>query len=225
MSGDMFVNNNENPFGSKLQDEDNFFLQPEDIHSYAKQTEPQRRLNDYDYNILKEDAYKDVTDEIFKLEYKISKTEEELKDIDNKIRMAKDVRDFNKVEQLFNRKKQLQEDLDGLIEIYNDTSLSAKISGGITNLLSPKVKEQFGGIRKLFGMFSDAIIAKLPKKFSSVLELRKSLAKLENINKSVDELMTMQTPYGEAGDKYIKLSKYITRANTIQAEIGEFTKF
>ena len=173
------------------------------------------------YNILKEDAYKDVTDEIFKLEYKISRTEEELKDIDNQIRMAKDVRDFNKVEQLFNRKKQLQEDLDGLIEIYNDTSLSAKISGGITNLLSPKVKEQFGGMRKLFGMFSDAIIAKLPKKFSSVLELRKSLAKLENINKSVDELMTMQTPYGEAGDKYIKLSKYITRANTIQAEIAK----
>ena len=121
MSGDMFVNNNENPFGGKFQDEDNFFLQPEDIHSFAKQTEPQRRLNNYDYNILKEDAYKDVTDEIFKLEYKISKTEEELKDIDNKIRMAKDVRDFNKVEQLFNRKKQLQEDLDGLIEIYNDT--------------------------------------------------------------------------------------------------------
>ena len=221
MSGDMFVNNNENPFGGKFQDEDNFFLQPEDIHSFAKQTEPQRRLNDYDYNILKEDAYKDVTDEIFKLEYKISKTEEELKDIDNQIRMAKDVRDFNKVEQLFNRKKKLQEDLDGIIEIYNDTSLSAKISGGITNLLSPKVKEQFGGIRKLFGMFSDAIIAKLPKKFSSVLELRKSLAKLENINKSVDELMTMQTPYGEAGDKYRKLSKYITRANTIQAEIAK----
>ena len=221
MSGDMFVNNNENPFGGKFQDEDNFFLQPEDIHSFAKQTEPQRRLNDYDYNILKEDAYKDVTDEIFKLEYKISKTEEELKDIDNKIRMAKDVRDFNKVEQLFNRKKQLQEDLEGLIEIYNGTSLSAKISGGITNLLSPKVKEQFGGIRKLFGMFSDAIIAKLPKKFSSVLELRKSLAKLENINKSVDELMTMQTPYGKAGDKYVKLSKYITRANTIQGEIAK----
>ena len=224
MSGDMFVNNNENPFGSKLQDEDNFFLQPEDIHSFANQTEPQRRLNDYDYNILKEDAYKDVTDEIFKLEYKISKTEDELKDIDNQIRMAKDVRDFNKVEQLFNRKKQLQEDLEGLIEIYNDTSLSAKISGGITNMLSPKVKENFSGIKKLFGIFSDALISKLPKRFSSALELKKSLAKLENINKSVDELMTMQTPYGEAIDKYEKLTKYITRANTIQAQISKSLK-
>ena len=224
MSGDMFVNNNENPFGSKLQDDNNFFLQPEEIHPINGQTEPQRRLNDYDYNILKEDAYKDVTDEIFKLEYKISKTEEELKSIENEIQAAKDVRDFNKVEFLFNRKKQLQEDLNGLIEIYNDTSLSAKISGGITNMLSPKVKENFSGMKKLFGIFSDALIAKLPKRFSSALELKKSLAKLENINKSVDELMTMQTPYGEAIDKYEKLTKYITRANTIQAQISKSLK-
>lgn len=220
----MFVNNNENPFGNKLQDDDNFFLQPEDIRPINVQTEPQRRLNDYDYNILKEDAYKDVTDEIFKLEYKISKTEEELKSIEDEIQAAKDVRDFNKVEFLFNRKKQLQEDLNGLIEIYNDTSLSAKISGGITNMLSPKVKENFSGIKKLFGIFSDALISKLPKRFSSALELKKSLAKLENINKSVDELMTMQTPYGEAVDKYEKLTKYITRANTIQAQISKSLK-
>ena len=220
----MFVNNNENPFGNKLQDDDNFFLQPEEIRPINVQTEPQRRLNDYDYNILKEDAYKDVTDEIFKLEYKISKTEEELKSIEDEIQAAKDVRDFNKVEFLFNRKKQLQEDLNGLIEIYNDTSLSAKISGGITNMLSPKVKENFSGMKKLFGMFSDALISKLPKRFSSALELKKSLAKLENINKSVDELMTMQTPYGEAIDKYEKLTKYITRANTIQAQISKSLK-
>ena len=224
MSGDMFVNNNENPFGNKLQDDDNFFLQPEEIRPINGQTEPQRRLNDYDYNILKEDAYKDVTDEIFKLEYKISKTEEELKSIEDEIQAAKDVRDFNKVEFLFNRKKQLQEDLNGLIEIYNDTSLSAKISGGITNMLSPKVKENFSGMKKLFGIFSDALISKLPKRFSSALELKKSLAKLENINKSVDELMTMQTPYGEAIDKYEKLTKYITRANTIQAQISKSLK-
>lgn len=224
MSRDMFVNNNENPFGNKLQDDDNFFLQPEEIRPINGQTEPQRRLNDYDYNILKEDAYKDVTDEIFKLEYKISKTEEELKSIEYEIQAAKDVRDFNKVEFLFNRKKQLQEDLNGLIEIYNDTSLSAKISGGITNMLSPKVKENFSGIKKLFGIFSDALISKLPKRFSSALELKKSLAKLENINKSVDELMTMQTPYGEAIDKYEKLTKYITRANTIQAQISKSLK-
>ena len=61
----------------------------------------------------------------------------------------------------------------------------------------------------------------LPSKFSSVLEIRQSLEKLESINKSVDELMSLQTPYGEAGDKYTQLSKYITRANNIQAQISK----
>ena len=61
-------------------------------------------------------------------------------------------------------------------------------------------------------------------KFASVQELKQSLNKLENINKSVDELMTLQTPYGEADEKYDQLSKYITRANTIQAKISRLLK-
>ena len=36
--------------------------------------------------------------------------------------------------------------------------------------------------------------------------------------------MSVQYPYGEAGDKYEQLSKYIARANTIQAEISRFMK-
>ena len=61
-------------------------------------------------------------------------------------------------------------------------------------------------------------------KFASVQELKQSLNKLENINKSVDELMTLQTPYVEAGEKQDQLSKYITRANTIQAKISRLLK-
>ena len=61
----------------------------------------------------------------------------------------------------------------------------------------------------------------LPQKFSTSMELKKSLLKLDNINKSVDELMTLQTPYGEAQDKYEQLSKYIVKANNIQAEISK----
>ena len=59
---------------------------------------------------------------------------------------------------------------------------------------------------------------------SSVIELKQSLNKLESINKNVDELMTMQTPYGEAADKYAQLSKYIARANNIQAKISRSLK-
>ena len=68
------------------------------------------------------------------------------------------------------------------------------------------------------------LIPRLPKKISSSIELKKSLEKLENINKSVDELMTLQTPYGEAIDKYVQLSKYITKANSIHAKISKNLK-
>lgn len=215
MEKDTFVNNQENIFNKKnAENDNNFFLHSEPIQMHSDQV---KRLNDYDYNILKEDAYKDVSDEIFKLEYKISKAEEELKNLDKQIQTAKDIHDFNLVENLFNKKKILEEDLKGLIEIYNDTSLSAKISGGLTN----KFKEQVSGAKKVLESFSEIIISKLPKRFSTVLEIKKSLSKLENISRNVDELMTLQTPYGEAGDKYEQLSKYITRANAIQAEISK----
>ena len=113
-------------------DENNFFLGNNDVDN-AGGSEPVRRLNDYDYNILKEDAYKDISNELFKLEYKISKIEAELQSLDSQIQSARDISDYDTIEVLSNRKRVLQNDLDGLVEIYNDKSLSAKISGGILN--------------------------------------------------------------------------------------------
>ena len=220
MTGDFFANNKKNLF--LKTDEENFFMQPENIHLQANVTEPVRRLNDYDYNILQKEAYKDVSDELFKLEYKLAKTEEEIKSLESQIQAAKDIHDFTAVESLFNRKKQLIEEHRELTEIYNETSLSAKISGGIFNAFSNKMKTKYSGVKKSLDMLGQLCLSKLPKRFSQVLEIKKSLSKLENINKSVDELMTLQTPYGEGGDKYIQLSKYITKANYIQSEISRF---
>lgn len=197
--------------------EDNFFLGVGENHFGS---EPSRRLNDYDYNILKEDAYKDISNELFKLEYRISRLEEELKSVDMQIQSSRDISDYDTVEILMNRKHQLQDDLSALVEVYNEKSLSAKISGGIFNIF----KDKFSKITDVVNTFKDSVISVLPGKFSSAIELKQSLSKLESINKSVDELMTMQTPYGEAGDKYEQLSKYITRANAIQAKIARSLK-
>ena len=73
-------------------------------------------------------------------------------------------------------------------------------------------------------MCDKIILSKFPGKISSVIEIKNSLKTLENINKSVDELMKSKYPYGEASEKYNQLSKYIARANTIQAEIYKFMK-
>ena len=220
----------QNPFAEA--DSDNFFLTGE---MNSMPPEPSRRLNDYDSNLLEADAYKEVSDELFKIEYKIARLEEELKEIDYRIQSARDIYDYDQIEILSNRKQLLKKEYASLIKIYNDMSLSAKLSDGILNL--------FGGNRKTIGnteknhlphrlkalnegckFILDSILAKMPKKFSSVFELKKSLSKLESINKNVDELIGMNIPYGENVDKYDQLSKYIIRANSIQNNISKIIK-
>lgn len=214
---------NQNPFEKKENPADNFFLMDETTASQPIRgvSEP-RRLNDYDSNLLKEDAYKDIGDDLFKLEYKISKTEEEIRSLESQIQSARDIHDFSLVESLENREKTLEEDYQTLVEIYNEKSLSARISEGISNLLfGGKLKKDLNAFQQSICDVGERILAKLPKRFSSIFELRKSLAKLENINKSVDELITMNIPYGENINKYEQLSKYIIKANSIQNDISK----
>ena len=224
MKGDIFVNNNQANIFQTESHENNFFVKQEALQANEIQAEPARRLNDYDYNILSEEAYKDLSDELFKLEYKISRLEEELSGIDGQIQSARDISDYDTVEYLLNRKKQLKTELEESVQIYNDKGLSAKISGGIFNILSPKIKIHFTKLNSITAALKESILTSLPSRFSSISEIKQSLNKLENINKSVDELMTLQTPYGEAGEKYAQLSKYIIRANTIQAKISRLLK-
>ena len=74
-----------NQLKNKIQGDQNFFMSQQEADSNLYIQEPARRLNDYDMNILQEDAYKDVKDEVFKLEYKISRLEEQIRDLDNQI--------------------------------------------------------------------------------------------------------------------------------------------
>ncbi len=223
MNSDNSANNKTNPFDSVSAEQENFFLQPENITA-PHSASVLRRLNDYDNNILQKEAYRDIKNEVFKLEYKIAKTEEELKFIESQIQAANDIHDFETSEALFVRYKQLKYELSDLTNLYNETSLSARISGEITSIFSPKFMNHFKGIKRFFEMIESKIIEKLPQKLASSIELKKTLDKLKTINKNVDELMTLQTPYGEAGSKYIQLSKYITKANSIHSKISKSLK-
>ena len=206
---------------------DNFFLNG-DFNLLP--AEPARRLNAYDSTLLEEDAYKEVSDELFKLEYKIAKIEEELNGLDNRIQSARDIYDYDQIESLSLRKRQLSDEYSSLIKMYNEMSISAKISDGILNIFGGrrKVKSNIpDGVKALkrgWDAFSAVVMSKMPKRFSSVLELKKSLSKLESINKNVDELIGMNIPYGENRDKYEQLSKYILRANSIQNSISKIIK-
>lgn len=204
---------------------DNFFLMEESPNISSTKvitSEPAKRLNDYDFNLLREDAYKDVSDDLFKLEYKISRTEDEIKNFDSQIQAAQEIGDYALVNDLLNRRAALEEDYEALVAIYNDKSFSARISDKILNILGSKFKNNFKNFQYKFSSISEVVLSKMPKQFSSIIELKKSLAKLENLNKSVDDLMSLNIPYGENINKYEQLSKYIIKANSIQAEISRY---
>ncbi len=223
MSGDKFISTTKNMFNQthQVDDDTNFFVHGDSSQNRKIfQTELVKHLNDYDGNILEESSYKEVQDDVFKLEYKISKIEGELKEINTQIQSANEIYDYYAVDSLNKRKSALESDLNNLIEAYREASLSAKISGGLTS----KMKCNFINAGKFFERLGELFISKIPGKISSMLEIRDSLNKLENINKSVDELMKSRYPYGEAGEKYEQLSKYIARANSIQSDIYKFMK-
>lgn len=183
-------------------------------------SEPARRLNDYDSNLLKEDAYKDVSDDLFRLEYKISRIEDEIKTLDLQIQAAIDIQDYDLSGELSGRQLILKEDYEALLAMYKEKSFSAKLS----NVFGDRFKPQIDSLKNNISKISDKLIQKLPKRISSVLELKKSLIKLENISKSVDDLISMNIPYGENIDKYDQLSKYIIKANSIQNDLSKLIK-
>ncbi len=210
----------------KNNNSDNFFNDSSYKFDFKQKnaSEPVRRLNDYDFNLLREDAYKDVTDDVFKLEYKIAKTEDELKLLDSQIITAKEIADEKVLEELYSRKSQVLDDYEALIALYNDKSISTKIIDFVSKIFGVKVKNIFSDFNKNLTDISYGILSKLPGRFSSILEIKKSLNKLENINRSVDELMSMNVSHYENINKYDQLSKYIIRANSIQAEINHYLR-
>ena len=75
-------------------------------------------------------------------------------------------------------------------------------------------------IKKAQTFFSRKVLAKVSKKFNSIVFLGDSLEKLSAINKSVDALIEMKVPYGEKNDNYEKLTEYLYQANQLHTQIS-----
>ena len=221
MDGDKFVSTHK-VFEEKTDniDDDNFFINSINTSVKRVSFEPLKHINDYDSNILPKGAYKKVNDDVFKLEYKIAGIEEEIKHLSEQILSAKEIYDFYTADNLMARKQQLQEELYSLSLLYKESSVSAKISSSITS----GIKEKYFSFKNKILSIIESVIMKYPSKLSYIFEAKNSLQKLENINKSVDELIKREHNYLEMGDKYEQLSKYIVRANYIQSQISKIIK-
>lgn len=179
------------------------------------------RLNALDAKILIDEAYKGMDDETFVSEYRITKLEDEIKSLDKEIKSAKAINDFQKADILIMRKHSCQSKLKELYAKYNKSDVTTKLSGGLTAILNKKPTFISDTISKCADFISEKILTKISKKYSSGQDIKQALSKLETLNKNVDELVTMQMPYGEADERYDMLSEYLNRANVIHFNISK----
>lgn len=184
-------------------------------------TMPTRRLNDYDSTLLEEGAYKDIDNTTFKMEYKLSRIENLIKDLYVQLKATKEIHDYDTAEVIQAQINQLEAEYQALIEMYDSKSISSKISGSVLNVFGSKFNVKTTRVSSNFSKISNSLISKLPKVILDFLNIKKSLSTLEEINKSVNSLMSMHIPYGENTDKYNQISKYIIKANAIQNDISK----
>lgn len=176
------------------------------------------RLNALDSTLMENNAYKEIDNNDFKIEYEIEKLETELKTINEELSVVKNFNDENKIETLTIRKKSIEKNLEELYQSYKNTGLSGKLTN---TLIKPK-KNIFENMFSYFANFiSKNILSKISPRFYSGQNLKTAVNQLVNINKNVDDLITHQAPYGESEEKYDQLTMYITKANSIQYKVSK----
>ena len=182
------------------------------------QTNFNKRLNDYDLNILNDNSFKDLDDKTLKLECLIAEKEEALDALNSKIKGAELLGKLLDVMGLKIRAKHIENELVQLREEYSKRNITEKL----TDVITPKKKKvKLSPIHRLARFVSRKIIARMSKKVQSILDMSDSLETLTSINENVDELIAMKVPYGETKANYEKLTNYLYRANRIHSEINK----
>lgn len=212
----------------------NFFLQSLDTISdenYAAELEngiqtqeasQSGHLNDYDSTILENNAYQSIPDEMFKLEHKISMLEESLSKLNNEIETLESLGYNVQVYNLKNRRQNLEQELEELNKKYSELGFSAKISSKIASAVHSTSNNKHNIFSNAGTFIAKNILSKLSKKFDYSQSIGDALSNLSNINSSVNELIQMQTPYGENINRYEKLTAYLNKANSIHAQINKY---
>lgn len=178
-----------------------------------------RRLNDYDLNILNDNSFKDLDDKALKMEFLISEKEEALEKLNNKIKGAELLGKLLDVMELKIKAKKIENELTELKNEYAKRNLSERLTAKIS-----KPKKNLSPLKIMARFFTRKIFSKISKKFKSIADLGESLDVLTSINDNVDELIAMKVPYGETKANYEKLTNYLYKANRIHSQINKKMK-
>lgn len=205
--------------------DENFFTAQQNPKKQEKEDKketytPGSRMNDFDSNILENNAYQAIADDMFKLEHKINLLEESLNKITSEIETLESLGYDVQVSNLKERRLKLEQELIETNKQYSSLGLSTKFSGQIAGAVNFSSKK-FGVLSSMKKFLSRKILAKISKKFNYRQTIGDALSNLSNINSNVDDLIKMQIPYGENISRYEKLTAYLNKANMIHSQINK----
>lgn len=196
---------------------------------FALQTNPEalpapinlgeNHLNDFDCKILEDTAYQKIDNKNLQLELKIKKAEDEMRKLNAQMVIAKEFSDIAQMRELIKKKRKLEDRLNNLNSEYQEIGLGNKFSNQFSNAVNFTANANL--FDKVKDFFAVNIFSKISKTFSKKYDLTSSLNKLSSISQSVDELVSMQIPYGETIKRYEKLTTYLNRANVLHSQISK----
>ena len=178
-----------------------------------------KRLNDYDSALYEETTVQKIDDPNLKLENKIEKVEEMISALDEKLVVAETVQDTMKAKEIFIQKLMLEKKLEKLQSEYKSKGLDTKFTQGLINFFGMPANIENDLKQKIGNFVKESGLAKPFKPVTNFFKIKETLARLDKINKSVDELVSMQVPFGENEQRYQALANHLTRANYLQNKI------
>lgn len=178
------------------------------------------KIDNYDSAILEGRAYLDLDNRALRLEYQISVLEDDLDIINRELDGAISIDDEENIKVLKRKKLRVERQLKVLLFKYTKLDFASKVIALISSIFKRKNSH-----RKTIGdLMLKYFLSKISKKFKMIYDLKISLEKLSSINRSVDELISMQAPVKGGKDRYERLTTYISKANSIHSEISDNIK-
>ncbi len=199
-----------------------WFLTPKISVEVSLSPVKQHSINYIDSNILQEKTFADYKNDPLKIEYKIDDKHKLLQSIKEKIKVADEAGNQQELFNLRVRKKRYENELRDLYKEYNDTSkVPNRTYQDIKNDYAKYRTKRLPVLNAIKRFIKRNILAKISPKFKTLVALSDSLEKLDSINKNVDELLKIKSPYGETKENYEKLTEYLHNAQKIRAQIGK----
>ena len=152
-------------------------------------------------------------------EKRIENLENNIRDVNEKIVVAETLKDIVTLDELNLQKQILEKNLENVRNEYQSKNIDTRMTSIIADfLLFPQKIKNFFHRQFRYFLFHSKFIKKFKPLMRSIM-VRDTLGKLDKINKSVDELVKMQVPFGEQEVRYEKLVSHLSRAGALHSQI------